>query len=192
MLSRRFQPTVTTATGPVDVNVGAGTVFAYLEHSALTAAHLDRHRRHGYPAEHPADMLWVTYAPHGQRDAGKRDAQLPLVGHHAGQQRRQDLGEIGVVGNDGGGFAAKFQDDPGDPLRARCRDLSADLCSAGEVHHVDVLVGDQATRSAAIVPWSGEDRVPPTRAGQPASASSRISRLTMPIRFGIWRISSSR
>jgi hypothetical protein len=33
----------------VHVNVGAGTVFAYLEDSALTAAHLDPHRRHGYP-----------------------------------------------------------------------------------------------------------------------------------------------
>jgi hypothetical protein len=49
MLSRRFQQAVTTATGPVHVNVGAGTVFAYLEDSALTAAHLDPHRRHGYP-----------------------------------------------------------------------------------------------------------------------------------------------
>jgi predicted SAM-dependent methyltransferase len=41
------------------------TARAYLEDPALTAAHLDRHRRHGYPAEHPADMLRVTYAYHG-------------------------------------------------------------------------------------------------------------------------------
>jgi SAM-dependent methyltransferase len=41
------------------------TARAYLEDPGLTAAHLDRHRRHGYPAEHPADMLRVTYAYHG-------------------------------------------------------------------------------------------------------------------------------
>lgn len=41
------------------------TARAYLEDPALTSAHLDRHRRHGYPAEHPADMLRVTYAYHG-------------------------------------------------------------------------------------------------------------------------------
>jgi predicted SAM-dependent methyltransferase len=44
------------------------TVRAYLEDPALTAAHLDRHRRHGYPAEHPADMLRVTYAYHGHHE----------------------------------------------------------------------------------------------------------------------------
>lgn len=141
LLSRRFQRAVTASTGPVKVNVGAGTVVlpgwintdvhwryamyldltkvwpvppgtidriygdnviehfslktvrevlrhcyvalrpggairlatpdlertarAYLEDPVLTAAHLDRHRRHGYPAEHPADMLRVTYAYHG-------------------------------------------------------------------------------------------------------------------------------
>jgi predicted SAM-dependent methyltransferase len=141
MLSRRFQQTVATATAPVKVNVGAGTVIlagwintdvlwrsamyldltrpwpvpagsidriygdnviehfpletarevlrhcysalrpggavrfatpdlertarAYLEDRTLTMAHLERHRRHGYPAEHPADMLRVTYAYHG-------------------------------------------------------------------------------------------------------------------------------
>jgi predicted SAM-dependent methyltransferase len=41
------------------------TARAYLENPELTTAHLDRHRRHGYPAEHPADMLRVTYAYHG-------------------------------------------------------------------------------------------------------------------------------
>lgn len=41
------------------------TARAYLENPVLTTAHLDRHRRHGYPAEHPADMLRVTYAYHG-------------------------------------------------------------------------------------------------------------------------------
>jgi len=141
ILSRRFQQAVAAATGPVKVNVGAGTVVlpgwintdvlwrsgfyldltkpwpvspesidriygdnviehfslqsardvlrhcysalrpggavrfatpdlertarAYLEDPALTEAHLDRHRRHGYPAEHSADMLRVTYAYHG-------------------------------------------------------------------------------------------------------------------------------
>jgi predicted SAM-dependent methyltransferase len=41
------------------------TARAYLEDPALTANHLDRHRRHGYQAEYPADMLRVTYAYHG-------------------------------------------------------------------------------------------------------------------------------
>ncbi|HEX3731483.1 MAG TPA: hypothetical protein VHU91_00960 [Mycobacteriales bacterium] len=144
MLSRRFQQAAATATGPVKVNVGAGTVIlpgwintdvlwrsdmyldltrpwpvppgsidriygdnviehfslqaarevlrhcysalrpggavrfatpdlertarAYLEDPTLTAAHLDRHRRLGYPAEHPADMLRVTYAYHGHHE----------------------------------------------------------------------------------------------------------------------------
>ena len=45
------------------------TVRAYLEDPELTAAHLDRHRRHGYPAEYPADMLRVTYAYHGHHRA---------------------------------------------------------------------------------------------------------------------------
>jgi predicted SAM-dependent methyltransferase len=44
------------------------TVRAYLEDPALTAAHLDRHRRHGYPAEHPADLMRVTYAYHGHHE----------------------------------------------------------------------------------------------------------------------------
>jgi predicted SAM-dependent methyltransferase len=41
------------------------TARAYLEDPQLTADHLDRHRRHGFPAEHPVDMLRVTYAYHG-------------------------------------------------------------------------------------------------------------------------------
>jgi predicted SAM-dependent methyltransferase len=41
------------------------TARAYLENPQLTAAHLERHRRHGYLAEHPVDMLRVTYAYHG-------------------------------------------------------------------------------------------------------------------------------
>jgi predicted SAM-dependent methyltransferase len=44
------------------------TARAYLEDAELTAAHLDRHRRKGYPAEHPADMLRVTYAYHGHHE----------------------------------------------------------------------------------------------------------------------------
>jgi predicted SAM-dependent methyltransferase len=44
------------------------TARAYLEDAELTSAHLDRHRRHGYPAEHPADMLRVTYAYHGHHE----------------------------------------------------------------------------------------------------------------------------
>jgi predicted SAM-dependent methyltransferase len=41
------------------------TARAYLENPQLTAAHLDRHRRQGYPADHPVDMLRITYSYHG-------------------------------------------------------------------------------------------------------------------------------
>src|ERR1039457_3169728 len=41
------------------------TARAYLEDPQLTADHLGRHRRHGYPAEHSVDMLRITYAFHG-------------------------------------------------------------------------------------------------------------------------------
>jgi predicted SAM-dependent methyltransferase len=41
------------------------TARAYLENPELTEAHLDRHRRHGFPAEYPVDMLRITYAYHG-------------------------------------------------------------------------------------------------------------------------------
>jgi predicted SAM-dependent methyltransferase len=41
------------------------TARAYLHDPELTSAHLDRHRRHGYPADHPVDLLRVTYAYHG-------------------------------------------------------------------------------------------------------------------------------
>ena len=44
------------------------TARAYLHDLELTSAHLDRHRRAGYPAEHPADMLRVTYAYHGHHE----------------------------------------------------------------------------------------------------------------------------
>ena len=41
------------------------TARAYLEDPQLTSAHLARHRRHGFPADHPVDMLRITYAYHG-------------------------------------------------------------------------------------------------------------------------------
>jgi predicted SAM-dependent methyltransferase len=61
------------------------TARAYLEDPALTSAHLDRHRRHGYPAEHSADMLRVTYAYHGHHsgyifDWAALSAELAAIG----------------------------------------------------------------------------------------------------------------
>lgn len=41
------------------------TARAYLEDPGLTAAHLERHRRHGYPVDHAVDMLRITYAYNG-------------------------------------------------------------------------------------------------------------------------------
>jgi predicted SAM-dependent methyltransferase len=41
------------------------TARSYLDDPRLTADHLDRHRRHGYPADHAVDMLRVVYVYHG-------------------------------------------------------------------------------------------------------------------------------
>ncbi|MBK6008662.1 TolC family protein [Ramlibacter ginsenosidimutans] len=40
-------------------------------------------------------------------------------------------------------------------------------------HRIAVLIGDQASRAGAIVPWTGEAAVPPTHAGQPATLLQR-------------------
>lgn len=61
------------------------TAKAYLQDAALTSAHLERHRRHGYPAEHPADILRITYAYHGHHlgyiyDWASLSAELTAVG----------------------------------------------------------------------------------------------------------------
>jgi predicted SAM-dependent methyltransferase len=74
------------------------TARAYLEDAALTSAHLDRHRRHGYPAEHPADMLRVTYAYHGHHlgyifDWAALSAELTAAGFV--DVRRCDAGRSG-------------------------------------------------------------------------------------------------
>jgi predicted SAM-dependent methyltransferase len=72
------------------------TARAYLEDPQLTTAHLDRHRRHGFPAEHPVDMLRVTYVYHGHHqgycfDWDALSAELATAGftdiqrHEAGQ-----------------------------------------------------------------------------------------------------------
>jgi predicted SAM-dependent methyltransferase len=71
------------------------TARAYLENAELTSAHLDRHRRHGYPAEHPADMLRVTYAYHGHHegyiyDFASLSAELTAAGFV--NVRRYDAG----------------------------------------------------------------------------------------------------
>jgi predicted SAM-dependent methyltransferase len=72
------------------------TARAYLEDPQLTAAHLDRHRRHGYPAEHAVDMLRVTYAYHGHHlgfcfDWASLSAELAKAGF--GDIRRYEAGQ---------------------------------------------------------------------------------------------------
>lgn len=71
------------------------TARAYLENPELTADHLDRHRRHGYPAEHPVDMLRVTFAYHGHHrgycfDWAALSAELAAAGF--ADIRRYDAG----------------------------------------------------------------------------------------------------
>jgi predicted SAM-dependent methyltransferase len=61
------------------------TARAYLENPELTAAHLDRHRRHGFPAEYAVDMLRITYAYHGHHlgycfDCEALSAELSAAG----------------------------------------------------------------------------------------------------------------
>jgi predicted SAM-dependent methyltransferase len=71
------------------------TARAYLEDPELTSAHLARHRRHGYPAEHPADMLRVTYAYHGHHQGYIFDwaaLSAELAGAGFGDIRRYDAG----------------------------------------------------------------------------------------------------
>jgi predicted SAM-dependent methyltransferase len=81
------------------------TARAYLQDPQLTTAHLDRHRRHGYPAEHPADMLRVTYAYHGHHqgyvfDWAALSAELEAAGfagvrrYEAGQSDDPEFGGL--------------------------------------------------------------------------------------------------
>ena len=78
------------------------TARAYLEDPQLTTAHLDRHRRRGYPAEYPADMFRVTYAYHGHHqgyvfDWAALSAELEAAGftdvrrYEAGQSDDPEL-----------------------------------------------------------------------------------------------------
>jgi predicted SAM-dependent methyltransferase len=61
------------------------TARAYLDDPELTAAHLERHRRHGFPAEYAVDMLRITYAYHGHHlgycfDCAALSAELSAAG----------------------------------------------------------------------------------------------------------------
>jgi predicted SAM-dependent methyltransferase len=72
------------------------TARAYLDDPRLTADHLDRHRRHGYNAEHPVDMLRVTFVYHGHHrgycfDWAALSAELSSAGFV--DIRRHDAGE---------------------------------------------------------------------------------------------------
>lgn len=74
------------------------TARAYLENPELTAAHLDRHRRRGFPAEYPVDMLRITYAYHGHHlgycfDWAALSAELAAAGFV--DIRRYEAGQSG-------------------------------------------------------------------------------------------------
>lgn len=60
-----------------------------------------------------------------------------------------------------------------DAQRAHAQIPPLETAVARSRNHIAVLAGDQATRSAAIVPWNGDAVVPPTRAGQPAELLER-------------------
>jgi predicted SAM-dependent methyltransferase len=72
------------------------TARAYLENPELTAAHLERHRRYGFLAEHPVDMLRITYAYHGHHlgycfDWAALSAELAAAGF--ADIRRYEVGQ---------------------------------------------------------------------------------------------------
>jgi predicted SAM-dependent methyltransferase len=72
------------------------TARAYLDDPELTAAHLDRHRRHGFPAAYPVDMLRITYAYHGHHlgycfDWAALSAELSAAGF--AEIRRYEAGQ---------------------------------------------------------------------------------------------------
>jgi predicted SAM-dependent methyltransferase len=61
------------------------TARAYLENGDLAARHLERNRRHGYTADHPADLLRVTFAENGHHlgyifDLDALTAEMEAVG----------------------------------------------------------------------------------------------------------------
>ena len=61
------------------------TVLAYLNDPALTAQHLDRHRRVGYDVHHPVDLLRVTFSECGHHvgfcyDLNSLSTELERVG----------------------------------------------------------------------------------------------------------------
>jgi predicted SAM-dependent methyltransferase len=70
------------------------TARMYLEQRELCDTHLDRHRSRGYPAEHPVDLLRVTFSENGHRfcyDFESLAAELQRAGfvdvcrHEAGE-----------------------------------------------------------------------------------------------------------
>jgi predicted SAM-dependent methyltransferase len=76
------------------------TVRAYLDDPELTRQHLDRHRRHGFTAEHPVDMVRLTYAHHGHHagyiyDEDALGAELRRAGFE--DVTRWAAGESGTV-----------------------------------------------------------------------------------------------
>jgi len=81
------------------------TARAYLNDPGLTADHLARHRRHGYPADHPVDMLRITYVYHGHHqgycyDWASLSAELAYSGfldirrHEAGHSDDPSFGGL--------------------------------------------------------------------------------------------------
>jgi predicted SAM-dependent methyltransferase len=74
------------------------TARLYLEGSATCADHLARHRRRGYDAEHPVDLLRVTFSENGHDfcyDLASLTAELEQAGFV--DVRRYEVGESDIA-----------------------------------------------------------------------------------------------
>ena len=102
----------------------------------------------GERAGEGVDEFVVTVLRHD--DAGQRGAHL--AGHHAlglGEPGGGDA-EVGIVEDDGGGLAAEFEGDPGDPFAAQRGDPPAGRRRSGEGDLVDPRVAHQQLGHLAV------------------------------------------
>ena len=70
------------------------TARMYLERDAMCAAHVERHRSRGYSAEHPVDVLRITFCENGHRfcyDFSSLESELRRAGF--GDVGRHEAGE---------------------------------------------------------------------------------------------------
>jgi len=141
-------------------------------------------RLHAGASAAAAEAAAAQYGAHGVRLLVVSDVATNYFTLVGAQRQLQAVGAIAATQNETlrlvmarqrAGLATPFDVD-----RARTAALQADAAippletlAAVSRHRIAVLVGDQASNSASIVPWKGSIMVPPARAGQPASLLER-------------------